>query len=168
MNLNDYNYNLVNNIFNKLLENRIIFINGIIDDLLSNNIVSQLLFLESEDKNKEINIYINSPGGYITSGMAIYDTMMIINPDIKTICLGQACSMAAILLLSGTNNKRYALPNSRIMIHQPIGGYYGQASDMNIYTKEIIKLKKIINEIISKHTKQSIKKIEKDSDRDYF
>ncbi|BBA85008.1 ATP-dependent Clp protease proteolytic subunit [Candidatus Nardonella dryophthoridicola] len=167
-------YNLNNNIntfydiYIKLLKNRIIFLYGIINDRLSSNIISQLLFLESENNKKDISIYINSPGGIITSGLSIYDTMMIVKPDIKTICLGQACSMASLILSAGKKGKRFCLPNSKIMIHQPLGGYYGQASDIEIHTKEILKIKIKMNELLSKHTGKSIDEIEKDSDRDYF
>ncbi|BGI51540.1 MAG: ATP-dependent Clp endopeptidase proteolytic subunit ClpP [Buchnera aphidicola (Ceratovacuna japonica)] len=155
-------------IYSRLLKERIIFLTGIINDNLSNNIISQLLFLESKDIKKEIYLYINSPGGLITSGMSIYDTMQFIKPDVNTICIGQACSMGAFILTTGTRGKRFSLPNSRIMIHQPIGQYKGQATDIEIHANEIILIKKKINKIMSKHTGKSIKKIEKDTERDYF
>ncbi|HFL8824258.1 MAG TPA: ATP-dependent Clp endopeptidase proteolytic subunit ClpP [Candidatus Azoamicus sp. OHIO1] len=155
-------------IYSRLLKERIIFITGTISDHLASLIVSQLLFLESEDKNKDISIYINSPGGSVISGLAIYDTMQFIKPKINTITIGQACSMGALLLAAGTKDKRYSLPNSRIMIHQPLGGYQGQASDIKIHAEEILKTKNKLNEILSYHTGQKIKKIEKDTERDNF
>lgn len=155
-------------IFSRLLKERIIFIIGEITDELSSLIVSQLLFLESENQNKEIAIYINSPGGSVIAGLSIYDTMQFIKPEISTISIGQACSMAALLLSAGTKNKRCALPNSRIMIHQPLGSYSGQASDIKIHAEEIIKIKSILNNILSIHTGKSIIDIEKDTERDYF
>lgn len=155
-------------IFSRLLKERIIFIVGEITDELSSLIVSQLLFLESENQNKEIAIYINSPGGSVIAGLSIYDTMQFIKPEISTISIGQACSMAALLLSAGNKKKRYALPNSRIMIHQPLGSYSGQASDIKIHAEEIIKIKSILNKILSKHTEKNILDIEKDTDRDYF
>ncbi len=155
-------------IFSRLLKDRIIFLGTPIDDSVANLIIAQLLFLEAEDPDKDIYIYINSPGGVVTSGLAIYDTMQYIKPDVVTICLGQAASMAAVLLAAGASGKRFALPHSRIMIHQPIGGFQGQAKDIEIHAKEILKLKKMLNEILSKHTGQSIRKIEKDTDRDFF
>jgi len=135
---------------------------------MSNLVVAQLLFLESENPEKDISIYINSPGGSISSGLAIYDTMQFVAPSISTLCIGQAASMGAILLAGGDKGKRYALPNSRIMIHQPLGGFQGQASDFEIHAKEILHMKKVVNDILAKHTGQSIKKIEKDTDRDNF
>mgnify|MGYP000226646523 CR=1 FL=1 len=135
---------------------------------MSNLIVAQLLFLESENPEKDISIYINSPGGSISAGLAIYDTMQFISPSISTLCIGQAASMGAILLAGGEKGKRFALPNSRIMIHQPLGGFQGQASDFEIHAKEILHMKKVVNEILAKHTGQTIKKIEKDTDRDNF
>ena len=135
---------------------------------MSNLIVAQLLFLESENPEKDISIYINSPGGSISAGLAIYDTMQFISPSISTLCIGQAASMGAILLAGGDKGKRFALPNSRIMIHQPLGGFQGQASDFEIHAKEILHMKKVVNEILAKHTGQTIKKIEKDTDRDNF
>lgn len=155
-------------IFSRLLKDRIIFIGSPIDDVTSNLIIAQLLFLEAEDPDKDISIYLNSPGGIVTSGLAIYDTMQYIKPSISTICMGQAASMAAVLLLAGTKGKRFALPNSRIMLHQPMGGFQGQATDIEIQTREILGIKKKMNEIISKHTGQSLEKVEKDTDRDYF
>ncbi|WP_343188542.1 ATP-dependent Clp endopeptidase proteolytic subunit ClpP [Buchnera aphidicola (Neophyllaphis varicolor)] len=155
-------------IYSRLLKERIIFITGIIEDKLSELVIAQLLFLESENPKKDISLYINSPGGVITAGLSIYDTMQFIKPDISTICIGQACSMGALILSSGTKNKRFCLPNSRIMIHQPIGGYKGQASDIEIHANEIIKVKKQINQIISNNSGKSLKKIKKDTERDYF
>ncbi len=155
-------------IYSRLLKDRIIFIGDEIDDVLANLLIAQLLFLESEDPNKEINIYINSPGGSVTSGMAIYDTMEYIKPNISTVCLGQASSMAAIILAAGTKGRRYALPNSRIMIHQPLGSFKGQASDIVIQAEEIIRIKNIINLILQKHTNRNIEQIQFDTDRDYY
>lgn len=155
-------------IYSRLLKERIIFITGTIEDSMSNNIIAQILFLESENPKKDIFLYINSPGGIITSGMSIYDTIQFVKPDINTICIGQACSMAAFLLASGTKGKRFCLPNSRIMIHQPLGGYQGQASDIVIHAREIVQMKKKLNTLMSVHTGQSIKKINKDTERDCF
>jgi ATP-dependent Clp protease protease subunit len=155
-------------IFTKLLAERIVFLGWPIDDEISNIVVAQLLFLESQDPDKDINLYINSPGGSITAGLAIYDTMQYIKPDVSTICIGMAASMGAILLTGGTKGKRYALPSSRIMIHQPFGGTEGVAKDIEIRTKEILYLRDELNKILAFHTGQSIKKIEKDADRDYF
>jgi len=155
-------------IFSRLLKERIIFIVGEINDELSSLIISQLLFLESEDHNKDIAIYINSPGGSVIAGLSIYDTMKFIKPEISTIAIGQACSMAALLLSAGNKNKRYALPNSRIMIHQPLGSYSGQASDIKIHAEEIIKIRTILNKILSENTGKHILDIEKDTERDYF
>ncbi len=155
-------------IYSRLLKERVIFMTGPINDNLSNLIVAQLLFLESENPKKDINIYINSPGGVISSGLAIYDTMQFVSPSISTLCIGQAASMGALLLCGGDKNKRFALPNSRIMIHQPLGGFQGQASDIEIHAKEILLMKKKVNEILAKHTGKSIKTIEKDTDRDNF
>ncbi|AHG59922.1 Clpp [Buchnera aphidicola str. G002 (Myzus persicae)] len=155
-------------IYSRLLKERIIFITGSIEDSMANNIVAQILFLEAENTEKDIFLYINSPGGIITSGMSIYDTMQFVKPDINTICIGQACSMAALLLTSGTKGKRFCLPNSKVMIHQPLGGYQGQASDIAIHAREIIKMKKKLNKLMSYHTGQSIKKINKDTERDCF
>lgn len=155
-------------IYSRLLKERIIFIGDGIDDYSANIVVAQLLFLHFENKNKEISIYINSPGGVITSGLAIYDTMKFVKADIATYCIGSAASMGAVLLCSGTKGKRYALPNSRIMIHQPLGGAYGQCSDIEIRTKEIQRLKKTLYEIMSKNTGKPYDQIEKDCDRDNF
>lgn len=155
-------------IFSRLLKERIIFIVGEINDELSSLIISQLLFLESEDHNKDIAIYINSPGGSVIAGLSIYDTMKFIKPEISTIAIGQACSMAALLLSAGNKKKRYALPNSRIMIHQPLGSYSGQASDIKIHAEEIIKIRIILNKILSENTGKNILDIEKDTERDYF
>ncbi len=155
-------------IYSRLLKDRIIMLSGEINDQVASSIVAQLLFLEAEDPEKDIYLYINSPGGVITSGFSIYDTMNYIRPDISTICIGQAASMGAFLLSCGTVGKRYSLPNSRIMIHQPLGGAQGQATDIEIQAKEILRMKKSLNEILSKNTKQTIKKIEKDTERDFF
>ena len=155
-------------IYSRLLKERVIFITGPIEDYMANLIVAQLLFLEAENPDKDINIYINSPGGSITSGMSIYDTMTYIKPDISTLCIGQAASMGAILLAGGTSGKRFALPNSRIMIHQPLGGYLGQASDFEIHAKEILSMKKKLNEILAFHTGNEVDQLEKDTERDNF
>lgn len=155
-------------IYSRLLKDRIIMLSGEINDHVASSIVAQLLFLEAEDPEKDIYLYINSPGGVITSGFSIYDTMNYIRPDISTICIGQAASMGAFLLSCGAPGKRYALPNARIMIHQPLGGAQGQATDIEIQAREILRLKKILNEILAKNTKQSTKKIEKDTERDFF
>jgi ATP-dependent Clp protease protease subunit len=155
-------------IFSRLLKDRIIFVGGAVEDRMADVIIAQLLFLEKEDANKEINIYINSPGGSVTAGLAIYDAMQIVKPDISTICIGQASSMGAVLLCAGTKDKRYALPHSRILIHQPMGGFQGQASDIDIHAREILKIRSTLNEIIAHHTGQSIEKIAHDSDRDFF
>lgn len=155
-------------IYSRLLKDRIIMLSGAIDDAVSSSIVAQLLFLEAEDPSKDIYLYINSPGGVVTSGFSIYDTMNYIKPDICTICIGQAASMGAFLLSCGTKGKRFALPNSRIMIHQPLGGAQGQATEIEIQAKEILRLKKILNEILAKNCDQKLSKIEKDTDRDFF
>ncbi len=155
-------------IYSRLLKDRIVFIGSPIDDQVANLVIAQLLFLEAEDPEKDINLYINTPGGYVTSGLAIYDTIKFIKPDVATICIGQASSMGAILLAAGTKGKRSALPNSRIMIHQPWGGAQGQASDIEIQAKEIIKLRDKLNKILAELTGQSLKKIEKDTDRNFF
>ena len=155
-------------IYSRLLKDRIIMLGTEIDDDVANVIVAQLLFLESEDPDKDINLYINSPGGSVTAGLAIYDTMQYVKPAVSTICLGQASSMGAMLLLAGEKGKRYALPNSRIMIHQPLGGARGQATDIEIQAREILRLKVRLNEMIAKHTGQSLERIEKDTDRDFF
>lgn len=154
-------------IYSRLLKDRIIFLSGEVRDEISDIIIAQLLFLESEDPDKDIQFYINSPGGVVTSGLAIYDTMNYIKPDVSTICIGQAASMAAVLLSSGAKGKRYSLPSSNIMIHQPSGGAQGQASDIVIQAEQIIKIKEKLNKILSDNTGQSLKKIEKDTDRDY-
>jgi len=155
-------------IYSRLLKDRIVFIGTPIDDQVANVVIAQLLFLEAEDPKKDIYLYINSPGGYVTSGLAIYDTMQYIKPDVVTICMGMAASMAAVLLCAGQKGKRYALPHSRIMIHQPMGGVQGQAIDIKIHADEIMKIRKILNEILSKHTGQPIEKIERDTDRSFF
>jgi ATP-dependent Clp protease, protease subunit len=155
-------------IYSRLLKDRVIFIGTEIEDNLANVLIAQLLFLEGEDPDKDINIYINSPGGVITSGMAILDTMRFIKPDVATYCVGMAASMAAVLLTAGTKGKRYALPHSRILLHQPMGGFRGQASDIDIHAREILKVKAELNQIIAEHTGQSIEKIARDTDRDYF
>jgi ATP-dependent Clp protease protease subunit len=155
-------------IFSRLLKERIIFIGTPMDDEISNLIIAQMLFLASEDSEKDINIYINSPGGVVTAGLAIYDTMQYLKCPITTICIGQAASMGAMLLAAGSKGKRYALPNARIMIHQPLGGAQGQATDIEIQTKEIMRVKKLLNEILAKHTGQPLAKIEKDTDRDFY
>ena len=155
-------------IYSRLLKERVIFLHGEVEDHMANLIVAQLLFLESEDPKKDINIYINSPGGSVTAGMAIYDTMQFIKPDVRTLCIGQACSMGAFLLAGGTAGKRAALPNARVMIHQPLGGFRGQASDIQIHAQEILKIKQTLNERLAFHTGQSIERIEKDTDRDNF
>lgn len=155
-------------IYSRLLKDRIIFLGTPIDDNVANAIIAQLLFLESEDPDKDINIYVNSPGGSVTAGLAIYDTMQLIKPDVATICVGQAASMGAILLTAGAKAKRYCLPHSRIMIHQPLGGVQGQAADIDIQAKEILRMKARLNDILQRHTGQTLEKIEKDTDRDYF
>ncbi len=155
-------------IYSRLLQDRIIFLSGPINDAVSNVVIAQLLFLEAEDPEKDIHLYINSPGGVISSGMAIYDTMRYIKPDVSTICIGQAASMGAFLLSSGAKGKRFALPNARIMIHQPLGGAEGQATDIEIQAKEILRLKASLNEILSANTGQTIRKIQSDTDRDNF
>lgn len=155
-------------IYSRLLKERVIFITGPIEDYMANLIVAQLLFLEAENPDKDINVYINSPGGSITSGMSIYDTMTYIKPDISTLCIGQAASMGAILLAGGTSGKRFALPNSRIMIHQPLGGFQGQASDFEIHAKEILSMKKKLNEILAFHAGKEVDQLEKDTERDNF
>jgi ATP-dependent Clp protease protease subunit len=155
-------------IYSRLLKDRIIFLGSAIDDFVANSIIAQLLFLEAEDPDKDIFLYINSPGGIITSGLAIYDTMQYIKAPVSTICIGQAASMGAVLLAAGEKGKRYALTHSRIMIHQPLGGFQGQATDIAIHAKEIIRMKDILNGILSKHTGKSLKQIKKDTDRDYF
>ena len=155
-------------IYSRLLKDRIVFIGTPIEDMLANTVIAQLLFLQTEDPDKDIHIYINSPGGVVTSGLAIYDTMQYVKSDIATYCIGQAASMGALLLTAGTKGKRYVLPHSRVMIHQPMGGFHGQASDVEIHAKEILKMKETLNGIIAKHTGQSVDKIEEDTERDYF
>lgn len=155
-------------IYSRLLKDRIIFIGEQVQDAMANTIIAQMLFLESEDPEKDINVYINSPGGVVTAGLAIYDTMQYIKPDIATICLGQASSMASLLLAAGARGKRYALPNSRILIHQPLGGVQGQATDIDIQAKEILKMRDRLNQILAEHTGQDIERIRKDTDRDFF
>ncbi|HXL14793.1 MAG TPA: ATP-dependent Clp endopeptidase proteolytic subunit ClpP [Methylomirabilota bacterium] len=155
-------------IYSRLLKDRIVFIGQPIDDFVGNLVIAQLLFLEAEDPDRDINLYINSPGGIVSAGLAIYDTMQFIRPDVATICMGQAASMAALLLAAGANGKRSALPHSRIMIHQPLGGSQGQATDIEIYTKEILALRTALNDILVKHTGQPLAKIEKDTDRNFF
>lgn len=155
-------------IYSRLLKDRIIFVGTAIDDNISNLIIAQLLFLEAEDPEKDINVYINSPGGLVTAGLAIYDTMQYVKPGIATICVGQAASMGALLLTAGTKGKRYALPNARVMIHQPSGGFQGQATDIGIQAEEIIKIRKRLDEIMAKHTGQPIERVHRDSERDYF
>ena len=155
-------------IYSRLLKERVIFITGPIEDQMANLIVAQMLFLEAENPEKDINIYINSPGGSVTSGMSIYDTMSYIKPDISTLCIGQASSMGAILLTGGSKGKRFALPNSRVMIHQPLGGFQGQATDIEIHAQEILKIRTKLNEILSHHSGQEIDKVSKDTERDNF
>ncbi|MCS6320092.1 MAG: ATP-dependent Clp endopeptidase proteolytic subunit ClpP [Nitrospira sp.] len=155
-------------IYSRLLKDRIIFLGAPIDDVLANLIIAQLLFLEAEDPEKDINLYINSPGGSVTAGLGIYDTMQYVKPAINTICLGQAASMGAFLLTAGTKGKRYALPNARVMIHQPMGGFQGQATEIDIHAREILKIRERLNEIMAKHTGQPLDKISQDTERDYF
>ena len=155
-------------IYSRLLKERVVFLVGPIDDMTANVVVAQLLFLEAENPDKDIFLYINSPGGSVTAGMAIYDTMQFINPDVSTLCIGQAASMGALLLTAGAKKKRFCLPNSRIMIHQPLGGFQGQASDIEIHAKEILYLKDKLNNILSIHTGQTIDKVSQDTDRDNF
>jgi ATP-dependent Clp protease, protease subunit len=155
-------------IWSRLLKDRIIFLGGPIDDTVANLVIAQLLFLESEDPDKDVQMYINSPGGSVTAGLAIYDTMQYIRPDVATICLGSAASMGAFLLAAGAKGKRYALPYSRIMIHQPWGGAQGQATDVEIHAREILRLRELLNEIMAKHTGQPLEKIQQDTERDYF
>ena len=155
-------------IYSRLLKDRIIFLGTAMNDEIANLIIAQLLFLESEDPDKDINFYINSPGGMVTAGLAVYDTMQYIKPDITTVCIGQAASMGAVLLAAGTKNKRYSLPNSRILIHQPMGGFQGQASDIEIQAKEILRMKDRLNQILMKHTGKALDDIQKDTDRDFF
>ncbi len=155
-------------IYSRLLKDRIIIMGEEVLDAMANTVIAQMLFLESEDPDKDINMYVNSPGGSVTAGMAIYDTMQYIKPDVATICMGQATSMAALLLAAGAEGKRYALPHSRIMIHQPLGGTQGQATDIDIHAKEILKMRDTLNHILFQHTGQPIEKVKKDTERDYF
>jgi ATP-dependent Clp protease protease subunit len=155
-------------IYSRLLKERVVFLVGVVNEVTANLIVAQLLFLESENPDKDISFYINSPGGSVSAGLAIYDTMQFIKPDVSTLCVGQAASMGSLLLAAGAKGKRFALPNSRVMIHQPMGGFQGQASDIEIHAKEILYLKARLNEILAKHTGQKIETIEKDTDRDNF
>ncbi|GFE58767.1 ATP-dependent Clp endopeptidase proteolytic subunit ClpP [Geobacter sp. AOG1] len=155
-------------IYSRLLKDRIVFLGGQIDDNLSNLVVAQLLFLEAEDPDKDIHLYINSPGGVVTSGMAIYDTMQYIKAPVSTICVGQAASMAALLLAGGEKGKRFSLTHSRIMIHQPLGGFQGQATDIHIHSQEILRMKKTLNQILASHSGQTLEKVEADTERDYF
>jgi ATP-dependent Clp protease protease subunit len=155
-------------IYSRLLKERVIFIVGPIEDHMANLVVAQLLFLESENPEKDIALYINSPGGSVTAGLSIYDTMQFIKPDVSTMCIGQASSMAAVLLAGGAKGKRYCLPHSRIMIHQPLAGFQGQASDIDIHAREVLETRDRLNRILSKHTGQTIEKIRQDTDRDYF
>lgn len=155
-------------IYSRLLKDRIVFIGGVVEDHVANLIIAQFLFLEAEDPDKDIHLYINSPGGHVTSGMAIYDTMQYIRPDVSTICLGQAASLGAFLLAAGTAGKRFALPYARIMVHQPLGGVQGQATEIDIHAREILRTKRILNELLAKHTGQPIEQIERDTERDFF
>lgn len=155
-------------IYSRLLKERVIFLVGPVEDHVANVVVAQLLFLESENPDKDINLYINSPGGTVSAGLAIYDTMQFIRPDVSTMCVGQAASMGALLLAGGTKGKRYCLPHSRMMIHQPLGGFHGQASDIDIHAREILKLRERLNELLAKHTGKPLKKIAADTERDHF
>ncbi len=155
-------------IYSRLLKDRIVFLGTAINDEVANLLIAQLLFLESEDPDKDINFYINSPGGIVTAGLAVYDTMQYIKPDIATVCIGQAASMGAVLLTAGTAGKRYSLPNSRILIHQPMGGFQGQASDIEIQAREILRMKEALNKILERHTGKDLSTIQQDTDRDFF
>ena len=155
-------------IYSRLLKDRIIFLGSAMNDEVANLLIAQLLFLESEDPDKDINFYINSPGGLVTAGLAVYDTMQYIKPDIATVCIGQAASMGALLLTAGTRGKRYSLPNARILIHQPMGGFQGQASDIEIQAKEMLRMKEALNQILVQHTGKTMDSIQRDTDRDYF
>ena len=155
-------------IYSRLLKDRIIFLGTAIDDQVANTVVAQILFLQTEDPDKDIHIYVNSPGGIVTAGLAIYDTMQYVKPNIATYCIGQAASMGALLLAAGTKGKRYSLPNARVMLHQPMGGFQGQATDIEIHAREILKMKDTLNQIISKHTTQPLEKVRTDTDRDFF
>jgi ATP-dependent Clp protease protease subunit len=155
-------------IYSRLLKDRIIFLGSAIDDVVANTVIAQILFLQTEDPDKDIHIYVNSPGGVVSSGLAIYDTMQYVKPDIATYCIGQAASMGALLLGAGTKGKRFALPHSRIMLHQPMGGFQGQATDIEIHAREILRMKATLNEILAFHTGQPLEKIQTDTDRDFF
>nr|HID58318.1 ATP-dependent Clp endopeptidase proteolytic subunit ClpP [Desulfobacterales bacterium] len=155
-------------IYSRLLKDRIIFLGSVLTDEIANLLIAQLLFLESEDPDKDISFYINSPGGVVTAGLAIYDTMQYVKPDVSTLCMGQAASMGALLLAAGTPGKRYALPNARILIHQPLGGFQGQASDVAIQAKEIMRMRETLNKILAFHTNKDIEKIRQDTDRDFY
>lgn len=155
-------------IYSRLLKDRIIFLSNVIDDDVANIVIAQMLFLESEDPDKDIHLYLNSAGGVVTAGLAIYDTMQYIKPDISTLCMGQASSMAALLLAAGMKGKRYALPHSRILIHQPLGGFQGQATDIDIHAKEILRMREELDSILVKHTNQPLEKVKQDTDRDFF
>lgn len=155
-------------IYSRLLKDRIIFLGTAIDDIVANTVIAQLLFLDAEDPGKDIYLYVNSPGGIVSAGLAIYDTMNYLKSAVSTICIGQAASMGALLLAAGTKGKRFSLPHSRVMIHQPMGGFQGQATDIEIHAKEILKLKETLNKILAKHTGQPIEKIQSDTDRDFF
>jgi ATP-dependent Clp protease, protease subunit len=155
-------------IYSRLLKDRIIFIGTPIDDMVANLVIAQMIFLEGEDPDRDINLYVHSPGGMVTAGLAIYDTMQFVKPDVATLCMGHAASMAAVLLAAGTKGKRSTLPNSRVMIHQPLGGTQGQATDIEIYTKEMIKMKDQLNSILAKHTGRPLEQIERDTDRNFF
>jgi len=155
-------------IYSRLLKDRIIFLGTAMNDEVANLLIAQLLFLESEDPDKDINFYVNSPGGIVTAGLAVYDTMQYIKPDIATVCIGQAASMGAVLLTAGTKGKRYSLPNSRILIHQPMGGFQGQASDIEIQAKEILRMRETLNQILMHHTGKNLNQIQNDTDRDFF
>lgn len=155
-------------IYSRLLEDRIVFLKGVIDDDLANVVIAQILFLESKDPEKDIDLYINTPGGLLTAGLAIYDTIQFVRCDVSTICIGQAASIGALLLAAGSKGKRYALPNSRVLIHQPMGGASGQAIDVKIHAEELLKMREIVNQILSSHTGQPLEKIERDTDRDFY
>lgn len=155
-------------IYSRLLKDRIIFLGSVIDDIVANTVIAQILFLQTEDPDKDIHLYINSPGGIVSSGLAIYDTMQYVKPDIATYCIGQAASMGALLLSAGTKGKRFALPHSRIMLHQPMGGFQGQATDIEIHAKEILRMKDTLNQVLSRHTDQPLEKVQADTDRDFF
>ncbi len=155
-------------IYSRLLKERIVFLGGVVDDEIANLIIAQFLFLEAEDPKRDITLYINSPGGIVTAGLAIYDTMQYIRPDVSTLCLGQAASMGAMLLAAGAKGKRYTLPNARILIHQPMGGFHGQATDIDIHAREILRLRQKLDEILAAHTGQPLEKIQEDTERDFF